>query len=152
MKSYDGNHCQIVEDAVESYRYTRLKMAWPPITLMISFLHTVDPSLMEIIPTPSMNYKIEQIGIRRASFQMRLSLGTHFSDDVINNPTKSKNPIFSQPWIASKRLTPRWKGIIKIISKNVELPSFILIFFADISTFYAKKWKMTSSCRIFAKK
>ena len=77
MRSWDGNLCPTVESAVESYRYTRLKMVWPPLTLMTNFLLNVNPSIMEIIPTRSMNCQVEQIGTRRASFQMRLPLGIY---------------------------------------------------------------------------
>ena len=43
-----------------------------------------------------------------------------FVDDVIKNPTKTKNPITREPLIVEKWLTPQINAVIKLYSENVK--------------------------------
>ena len=70
-----------------------------------------------------------------------------FRDDVIKNPTKTKNPITSEPLIVWKWLTPRWKGIIRPHSKNKDWPTHYADFLMTSALFgqIFQKWRHVTS-------
>ena len=66
---------------------------------------------------------------------------------LVMTSSKTKNPISSQPLIAWKWLTPRWKRIIKLHSKNLAICRFFADFLLTSALFRQKnqKWRHVTS-------